>query len=78
MTTSEANALLTVARRAAEAGADQLRQFDGNRFGVRRKGQHTCELITDADEAAEAAVLAVLRQDTSNHPYPGGGERSPW
>jgi len=64
MNTSEAHALLTVARRAAEAGAHQLRQFDGQRFTVRHKGQDTCELITDADEAAEAAVLAVLRQDT--------------
>ncbi len=64
MTISEAKALLAVARCAAKAGADQLRQFDGNSFGVRSKGQHTCELITDADEAAEAAVLAVLRQET--------------
>lgn len=64
MTTPEGDALLTVARRAAEAGADQLRQFDGRRFAVRSKGKDTCELITDADEAAEAAVLAVLRHET--------------
>ncbi|MYK90840.1 MAG: inositol monophosphatase [Synechococcus sp. SB0669_bin_8] len=68
MTPSDADALLRVARRAAAAGADQLRQFDGNRFAVRRKGRHTCELITDADEAAEAAVLAVLHQDTPTIP----------
>ena len=67
MTTPEATALLAVARRAAEAGADQLRQFDGNSFTVRSKGR-LGDLITDADEAAEAAVLQVLRQDTPTIP----------
>ena len=63
MTTSEAEVLLTVARRAAEAGAHQLRHFDGKSFTVRSKGR-LGDLITDADEAAEAAVLEVLRRDT--------------
>ena len=67
MTTSEAEALLAVARRAAEAGAQQLRHFDGKSFTVRSKGRQG-DLITDADEAAEAAVLDVLRQDTPNIP----------
>ncbi|MXW12215.1 MAG: inositol monophosphatase [Synechococcus sp. SB0662_bin_45] len=63
MTTSEAEVLLAVARRAAEAGARQLRHFDGKSFTVRSKGR-LGDLITDADEAAEAAVLEVLRRDT--------------
>ncbi|SAY38502.1 inositol monophosphatase family protein [Candidatus Synechococcus spongiarum] len=63
MTTSEAEALLAVACRAAEAGARQLRHFDGKSFTVRSKGR-LGDLITDADEAAEAAVLEVLRQET--------------
>ncbi|MYF36586.1 MAG: inositol monophosphatase [Synechococcus sp. SB0678_bin_12] len=63
MTTSEAEVLLAVARRAAEAGARQLRHFDGKSFTVRSKGR-LGDLITDADEAAEAAVLDVLRRDT--------------
>lgn len=67
MNTSEAHALLTVARRAAEAGAHQLRQFDGKSFAVRSKGRQG-DLITDADEAAEAAVLEVLRQETPTIP----------
>lgn len=67
MTTPEAEALLAVARRAAEAGAHQLRHFDGTSFTVRSKGR-LGDLITDADEAAEAAVLEVLRQDTPTIP----------
>ncbi|KKZ13213.1 MAG: inositol monophosphatase [Candidatus Synechococcus spongiarum 15L] len=67
MTTADAGALLTVARRAAEAGARQLRHFDGKSFTVRSKGR-LGDLITDADEAAEAAVLEVLRQETPTVP----------
>ena len=62
-----AKALLAVARRAAEAGARQLRRFDGSSFAVRSKGRMG-DLVTDADEAAEAAVLAVLRQSTPDIP----------
>ena len=67
MTTPEAEALLAVARRAAEAGARQLRHFDGKSFTVRSKGR-LGDLITDADEAAEAAVLEVLNRDTPTIP----------
>ena len=67
MTTVTAQALLGVACRAAEAGARQLRHFDGTSFAVRSKGR-VGDLITDADEAAEAAVLEVLRQDTPTIP----------
>jgi len=67
MTTADAGTLLTVARRAAEAGARQLRHFDGKSFTVRSKGR-LGDLITDADEAAEAAVLEVLRQETPTVP----------
>ncbi len=67
MTRLEAEALLKVACRAAEAGAEQLRRFDGNSFTVRNKGR-LGDLITDADEAAETAVLATLRQETPTIP----------
>ena len=62
-----ADTLLAVARRAAVAGAEQLRRFDGSSFAVRSKGR-AGDLITDADEAAEGAVLAVLQQDTPHIP----------
>ena len=64
---ADAQTLLAVARRAAEAGARQVRLFDGQGFTVRSKGR-LGDLITDADEAAEAAVLQVLRQETPTVP----------
>jgi len=55
--------LLTVARRAAEAGAVPLRQMFRQVVGVKQKGA-AGNLVTEADHAAEAAVLAVLAEAT--------------
>jgi myo-inositol-1(or 4)-monophosphatase len=59
----ELERLLDVARRAAEAGGAQLRQHFGKLEQVREKGR-SGDLVTEADHAAEAAVLAVLAADT--------------
>jgi myo-inositol-1(or 4)-monophosphatase len=55
--------LTAVARRAAAAGADPLRRLFGQLESVRQKGR-AGNLVTEADLAAEAAVLAVLEQET--------------
>jgi myo-inositol-1(or 4)-monophosphatase len=55
--------LAAVARRAAAAGAEPLRQLFGQLENVRSKGS-AGNLVTEADLAAEAAVLAVLEQET--------------
>ena len=55
--------LLDVARRAAEAGATELRQRFGQLESIREKGR-AGDLVTDADVAAERAVLAVLEAET--------------
>jgi myo-inositol-1(or 4)-monophosphatase len=55
--------LAAVARRAAEAGAEQLRHHFGQLERIREKGR-AGDLVTEADLAAEQAVLAVLGQDT--------------
>jgi myo-inositol-1(or 4)-monophosphatase len=55
--------LLAVASRAARAGGDVLRQHWGRLREIRSKGRPG-DLVTEADLAAEAAVLAVLRAST--------------
>jgi myo-inositol-1(or 4)-monophosphatase len=55
--------LAAVARQAAEAGAEQLRMHFGRLQQVREKGR-AGDLVTEADEAAERAVLAVLERET--------------
>jgi len=55
--------LAAVARRAAEAGAEQLRRHFGQLERVREKGR-AGDLVTEADLAAEQAVLAVLSAET--------------
>ncbi|MBD2423094.1 inositol monophosphatase family protein [Cyanobium sp. FACHB-13342] len=60
---AELERLLEVGRRAAEAGGDQLRQYFGKLEQVREKGR-SGDLVTEADHAAEAAVLAVLAAET--------------
>ncbi|MEB3319841.1 MAG: inositol monophosphatase family protein [Cyanobium sp.] len=55
--------LVDVARRAAEAGGVQLRTCFGRLEQVREKGR--CgDLVTEADLAAERAVLALLERET--------------
>jgi myo-inositol-1(or 4)-monophosphatase len=59
----ELERLADVARQAAEAGAAELRRHFGQLERVREKGR-AGDLVTEADEAAERAVLKVLEQHT--------------
>ena len=59
----ELERLADVARRAAEAGAAQLLEHFGRLESIREKGR-AGDLVTEADVAAEQAVLAVLERDT--------------
>jgi myo-inositol-1(or 4)-monophosphatase len=54
---------VAVAREAASAGAERLMQHFGHLERIREKGR-AGDLVTEADEAAEAAVLAVLHRHT--------------
>jgi len=63
LTAVELERLAAVARRAAEAGAEQLRHHFGHLERIREKGR-AGDLVTEADVAAEQAVLAVLEQHT--------------
>ena len=60
---AELQRLVAVAREAASAGAAQLMQHFGHLERIREKGR-AGDLVTEADEAAEAAVLAVLHRHT--------------
>ena len=60
---AELQRLVAVAREAASAGANQLMQHFGHLERIREKGR-AGDLVTEADEAAEAAVLAVLHRHT--------------
>ena len=55
--------LAAVARHAAQAGAEQLLKHFGQLERIREKGR-AGDLVTEADVAAEQAVLAVLEQHT--------------
>ena len=55
--------LAGVARRAALAGGEQLRRHFGKLEQVREKGR-SGDLVTEADLAAEAAVLQLLERET--------------
>jgi len=59
----ELQRLAAVACRAAEAGAEQLRSHFGQLERIREKGR-AGDLVTEADVAAEQAVLAVLSAET--------------
>ena len=59
----ELERLAQVARMAAEAGAAQLRLHFGQLERIREKGR-AGDLVTEADVAAEQAVLAVLERET--------------
>ena len=62
MTADEEQALLGVAREAAEAAAVELRaRFGGQAQGVRTKSTPT-DLVSEADLAAERAIRAVLAE----------------
>ena len=55
--------LVTVARRAAEAGGAVLMQHFGQLASIREKGR-SGDLVTNADTAAEETVLTLLHQAT--------------
>lgn len=56
---------LAVALEAAEAGARVLRQRFGQTLQIRHKG--AVDLVTDADQQAEAAIVEVLRRNFPEH-----------
>ncbi|MEB3173024.1 MAG: inositol monophosphatase family protein [Cyanobacteriota bacterium] len=55
--------LAGIARRAAEAGGSQLKQHFGRLASIREKGR-AGDLVTNADTAAEAAVLELLSRES--------------
>jgi len=59
----ELGELAAIARRAAEAGGGQLRQHFGRLERIAEKGR-AGDLVTNADTAAEAAVLDLLQRDS--------------
>jgi len=60
---TEVEQLAAVARLAAQAGAAQLMTHFGQLERIREKGR-AGDLVTEADIAAEQAVLAVLERET--------------
>lgn len=63
LTALEIERLAEVARAAAQAGSLALREHFGRLERIREKGR-AGDLVTEADEAAETAVLAVLSAQT--------------
>ena len=59
--------LLAIAVAAADAGAAELSRYWGNLRQVRSKGR-AGDLLTEADLAAEAAVLKLLQEQTPDVP----------
>lgn len=51
---------LNIAKKAAREGVRVIKEYKKDGFKVRQKGFH--DLITDADIAAEKAILAVIKQ----------------
>ncbi|MBM5800395.1 MAG: inositol monophosphatase [Cyanobacteria bacterium K_DeepCast_35m_m2_023] len=60
---SDLQELAAVARRAAEAGGNELRHHFGRLSEIREKGR-AGDLVTNADTAAETAVLALLARES--------------
>jgi myo-inositol-1(or 4)-monophosphatase len=60
---TEIERLLDLARRAAESGGVRLKTHFGRLEQVREKGR-SGDLVTEADLAAEAAVLGLLQAET--------------
>ena len=63
LSVAELSDLAAIARRAAAAGGQQLRQHFGRLQSVRDKGR-SGDLVTNADTAAEEAVLALLERES--------------
>jgi myo-inositol-1(or 4)-monophosphatase len=64
---AEIERLAAVARRAAEAGAAELRRHFGQLEQIREKGA-AGNLVTEADLASEVAVLALLEAESPGLP----------
>ena len=60
---SDVHELAAIARRAAQAGGAELRKHFGQLREVREKGR-SGDLVTNADTAAEAAVLELLARES--------------
>jgi len=83
----EIERLVEVARRAADAGAERLREHFGQLEGIREKGG-AGNLVTEADLAAEKAVLGelasqtphigVLAEESGSHRAGDGGGDLQW
>ncbi|MGB7415154.1 MAG: inositol monophosphatase family protein [Thermosynechococcaceae cyanobacterium] len=58
--------LLDIATEAAQAGGAILQSYWGKLEHIREKGRPG-DLITEADQAAEAAVLAIIRRHCPDH-----------
>ncbi len=58
--------LLDIATEAAQAGGAILQAYWGKLENIREKGRPG-DLLTEADQAAEAAVLAVIRRHCPDH-----------
>ena len=63
LTPEDLSVLHSTARQAAQKGAEILMAHYGRLSNVRSKGRQG-DLVTEADEAAEAAVLQLLKQAT--------------
>lgn len=61
--------LLAVARRAAEAAADEIRRFWREGAAVRQKSDHTP--VTEADVAAENRIREVIGAHFPDHAFQG-------
>jgi myo-inositol-1(or 4)-monophosphatase len=57
---------LDIATEAAQAGGAQLQRYWGNLADIQEKGRPG-DLVTEADRAAEAAVLAVIQRHLPDH-----------
>jgi myo-inositol-1(or 4)-monophosphatase len=58
--------LLDIATIAAQAGGAELRRYWGNLTDIQEKGRPG-DLVTEADRAAEAAVLSCLKRHCPSH-----------
>jgi myo-inositol-1(or 4)-monophosphatase len=58
--------LSSVLRKATEAGADQLMHFFNGKFTIENK-EGINNLVTEADHAAEKAIISIIRETYPDH-----------
>ena len=66
MTQDQLQTLLDIATLAAQAGGAVLKSYLGNLTEIQEKGR-SGDLVTEADKASEAAILAVLNRHVPEH-----------